>query len=613
MADFRRWILAFAALVLVVGSVVPASAQTNGPQVSCSVNTAVTPTLRSAGYTELVGDILLVCQGVPGYTVVNAPADVPQADISVSFGATLGTPTIGQGLDALLLVDDPSPANQTVCTTPNNGLLCPVVGDGGQTYNQPGRYNVFQGIPGGPAGVGHSITFLGVPVDPPVTGSLTYRITNIRIQAPSVPGGAFGLTPVYAFVSTSSSTSITITQTTQPIVGYVAPGLTFSATGTNPQFLQCQSYSNTTVGTLVFAEGFPNAFKNQNAVGGQTTPGLVYYSESGLQVVIPAVGTTGLATSATELEAVISNIPAGVQVWVDTSYTDPVSGISATLVLPTPPIATSGNETEILDTTGNADTVFGSVTAVWAITATGSNPLAFPASLQFNVYTSFTGAPGAGGGSPATSITAYAQGGFYPQEASAPAATFSGPIPQFVLGVSPAAPGQSLFTVSLCQTVLLFPFYTDAGSGGNPLFDTGFAISNTSLDNLPVGAAQQTGTCTVTFYGNGGIATSIGPAPNTPGTYTSAPITPGETWAFGLTPIDTTYPSATFTGTTGYAIAICNFQYAHGYTFVSDFGLRNFAAAYLALVIPDAPRSPSPFLCASYGGCYGQPGEQLVH
>ena len=37
----------------------------------------------------------------------------------------------------------------------------------------------------------------------------------------------------------------------------------------------------------------------------------------------------------------------------------------------------------------------------------------------------------------------------------------------------------------------------------------------------------------------------------------------------------------------GYVIAVCNFQYAHGFAFVSDVGARNLAMGYLALVVPD--------------------------
>ena len=38
----------------------------------------------------------------------------------------------------------------------------------------------------------------------------------------------------------------------------------------------------------------------------------------------------------------------------------------------------------------------------------------------------------------------------------------------------------------------------------------------------------------------------------------------------------------------GYMIAVCNFQFAHGYASVTDVGVRNIMAAYLALVIGNA-------------------------
>ena len=33
--------------------------------------------------------------------------------------------------------------------------------------------------------------------------------------------------------------------------------------------------------------------------------------------------------------------------------------------------------------------------------------------------------------------------------------------------------------------------------------------------------------------------------------------------------------------------AVCNFQYAHGFAFISDVGARNLAMGYLAVVIDD--------------------------
>ena len=36
----------------------------------------------------------------------------------------------------------------------------------------------------------------------------------------------------------------------------------------------------------------------------------------------------------------------------------------------------------------------------------------------------------------------------------------------------------------------------------------------------------------------------------------------------------------------GYIIAVCNFQFAHGFAFISDLGARNLAMGYLGLVLP---------------------------
>jgi len=40
-------------------------------------------------------------------------------------------------------------------------------------------------------------------------------------------------------------------------------------------------------------------------------------------------------------------------------------------------------------------------------------------------------------------------------------------------------------------------------------------------------------------------------------------------------------------GFQGYIIAVCNFQFAHGFAFISDLGARNLAMGYLALVLPN--------------------------
>jgi hypothetical protein len=471
-ADLRRGTLAFATLVLVIGSAVPASAQ-----LSCTPSAPVTPTLRQEGLTELVGDILLDCTAVPGSGPTPVGQPIPQANITVSFGATLlSTPTVGGGLDALLLVDDPSPpGNQTPCPFPTNAVLCQVKGDGGQTFNEPGKYNVFQGIPGQPGP--NSITFLGVPVDPAAAGLRIYRITNVRIQGPSVVG-AGGLIPVSAFVTPSGG--ITIAQNNPLIAGFVTTGLNVTAATANTPLLQCQTYGPppVAVGSVTFAENFANAFKIQGAPGTQTMPGRVYNTESGLQVTLVPGTATGQATQGTEFQTVIANIPSGVQVYVDAAATDSAGGVAS---LVSPSIANSGQVMVIDNETGAPV----SQTVVWQVTAADAAALD---SFTFNIYVSFTGAPG----SPATGVTTV-KSGFSPQE---PAWTGGNPIPQF--GSQYNSSAANLFTVSPCAPMITTASplasgtqgaaysQTLAASGGTPPYSWLLALGPAPV-NLPAG------------------------------------------------------------------------------------------------------------------------------
>jgi hypothetical protein len=645
MADFRRWILAFAALVLVLGSVVPASAQYG---VVCSTSAGVAPTLRNEGFTELVGDIVLTCSKAQGAVSTPAGTTVGQANITVNIGAntsitsrTLPVPTglsAPQGVtltEALLLVDDPQPAVQNPCTNPfNPTVICAVTGNGfGSEFTAaPAAKNVFQGILGlgGPGANASTITFLGVPVDPPATGTLTYRITNIRVDATNIAQGI----PVTALVTSSGSTSIGIVagQDTA-VVGYSTTGLKQDipnygpvVAGLVPSFLECESSPLTKIGVATFTENFATAFKVITSPGNaqpwvapigyplspQNVPGTVYNSEGGLQIQINGSSTIGVADHGTRLAVQILNVPPGAIIYADTWAQSPASygctdpGVSnagcalvsdATLVTTTstgttPTPADPGMNAAILpalidNSLGTAPT---SGWIVWEVTNTNSSAID---TLAFNIYASFVGQPN--NTLPNKPTTAY--GGFYPTAGSATASEL---IPTFSSTLSQGqAPGTTLFTASQCVTYLLFPYITDAAG-----FDTGIAISNTSMDVLGT-TPQNTGSCSVNFYSGGALALPV---------YTTAVIPGGGTDAFTLAGLDTNYP-ATPAVPFGYAIATCNFQYAHGYSFVSDYQLEHFAAAYLALVIPDAtPRTAQPFLCSSGAlTCTKETGEQLVH
>jgi len=152
----------------------------------------------------------------------------------------------------------------------------------------------------------------------------------------------------------------------------------------------------------------------------------------------------------------------------------------------------------------------------------------------------------------------------------APTAT-STTIPSFV---DPnAATPQNAFTLSQCKTTLLFPFVTSASG-----FDTGIAIANTTQDTY--GTTAQTGSCAFTLYGHPTPVPTIPAAAFNTATGTTGTVGAGDALSFAL--------SQYAQGFTGYMIAVCNFQYAHGFAFVADWTstLQSSAMGYLALVLP---------------------------
>jgi hypothetical protein len=116
-------------------------------------------------------------------------------------------------------------------------------------------------------------------------------------------------------------------------------------------------------------------------------------------------------------------------------------------------------------------------------------------------------------------------------------------------------------------------------------FDTGLAIANTSSDPFAAnlgGATAQAGTCTLNFYGSG--------APS-PSNVTTANVPTGTVYVQAL--------SGIAAGFQGYMIAYCQFQFAHGFAFITD-GVGasgGLSQGYLAGVIPDVnqiARGPNP-------------------
>jgi len=610
MADFRKWMIALFVLALFAGL---ASAQTT--QYTCSATAAVPPQLRGEGYTELVGDIVLNCNGgtavTPGSTAnitVYMPVTVTSRLLSTS-SISGQTPS-----EALLLLGvggvEPNPTTPgwlpTPCGFPFNGA-----GPGG--CSPWAGQNIFQGV-----SYGQAVTFYGVPVLAPASigaAPTTYRITNVRINANALNSGAF--TGVTAAVSISGSTSVTLNQSLLT-VGYVSTSLSTSvktATGGTISssaitYNQCSSTPSKSTSppvaleTVRFSEIQGSAFKVRGTTT-QTTPGNIYATESGLTETgvtgtNSGTGSTyyaGYADWGTRLKAVFNNIPSGVTIYVST--TNLASGDVAVMA-PTlaaaqaanssyaqlivsetspdsgslPPLLTQVGTTGVAPGIGYVPltNVNGSATAVWEVTNALANTLETDDFGVFLSYASTTTAnlPTIG---TATVNLSYAPvpdatSGFT-AATGAQASTVLG-IPRFA---DTSTAGNAL-TIVICQTALLYPYVTEIGG-----FDTGLAVANTSSD--PFGTSAQTGYCTINWYGTAAPATN----PGFVGSAGYQTTTPTSSQLIANGTIQAWATSVNAPGFNGYVIAVCNFQYAHGFAFVSDLGARNLAMGYLAIVM----------------------------
>jgi hypothetical protein len=584
MVDFRRVVTALAVLALLTGFAVTASAQV--PAFVCVQGAAVPPLVRAEGVTELVGDIVLNCQnGTP----VAADATIPTANFDVFIGNANVTSRIisGSTTEALLLVDEPAVGAMIGGGAAGCGTSCL----GGAATNP----NVFQGVLTGP----NRVTFYGVPINPPgTTATRIFRITNIRVNA-----NAFGVTSglaapnqVLAYTSISGSTSLPVTNLGSQIVGYVLQGLTSSLrnaasddSASGLSVIQCVDLSTGSgTRTLRFTEGFATSFKTQGTLGGptvQTQVGNVYNTESGLTVNptgLPAGSTNiGVASYGTRLKAAFRNIPSGVNVYVSlTSVTNTSSTASAVLIsgsggeqaanpagtvnTPTTQSGTSFSSTYYavpLDSTGAGQ-------AVWEVTT--ASPLAIE-NVDVRVLLSFSANPN--NNTPPAGVQGTVTQSFAPTGSGSSwiSASSSLPIPRFV----DLSSARNIIIINLCQTTLLFPFVSNAGG-----FDTGLSIANTSI--ITAGATGQTGQCTMTFFGSGAPSPAPFPAASDPIEFGTV----GVGIASQLAP-----------GFVGYVVAVCNFQYAHGFAFVqSSVGYNPSTAAmgYLALVLgaPARPQNP---------------------
>jgi len=345
--------------------------------------------------------------------------------------------------------------------------------------------------------------------------------------------------------------------------------LSVSVTSPATNFTQCNSTptAGSTVTSLTIKELVNTAFKSPNVTTGtlggvnNNTPGQWY--QNGLntesQTVLSSVPATftnqlsgvtpGQGDSATRIRVNFSNIPAGV------TLTLPVSIGTSCGATPT--------SCAVATTSGDVGS-FSAATSSVVLTSSGSVTYQVVGqsgtlidSFSVPIIVTYTYTP------PSTPSvgTILVSATYAPTSAEVTTLNPTFGVPRFA-DTSVLTP---LFTIVACQTDLLFTFMTNQAG-----FDTGFEIANTSTD--PFGTAAQNGTCTLNWYGSG-------PAAGT--ATTTASIASGSAY--------TSLVSVAAAGFQGYMIAVCNFQFGHGFAFISDgYGQpgRGLSQGYLASVIP---------------------------
>lgn len=543
----------------------------------CRVNAGVPSLIRAEGFTEQVGDLLVICTGgVAGQTrTVNL-----QLFLNTNVTSRIVS---GDQTEALLIVDE-------------------LAGPSSAVYQGVRAFNTET-----------SLVWPNVTLVEPGEGQRVLRFTNVRANAAALGASAgFIPTSVAAFIAASPAQSLAFTNP-QQVVAYVARGLAFDTRACNgsdaadeaARLFGCLGENNSGTRDLIgdtsgnirfsvrFSEGFQSAFKPRIAENQiPSVPGNSYASESGfIRNTSDLPYAVGGATTGTRLMARFTNIPAGVRLFATTGPSfGSSSGIQAAFVgSGTPAISGVGQPSPVTPVPSSA-TLFcpvaggaglpavelpvtnGTASAVWEITAAdpGVNENAvFGIGVAYSPDLS-TGTPGIGGASVAGSFApAYAAG------SGAERASNILPIPRFQENTSAV----SAFRINSCSTTLLFP-YVVSKSG----FDTGLAIANTSQDPFANATERlQSGRCTLHFFGRD--ASGNKPASQ----QTDRAVAPGETvtmvlssgGGLGLTGV---------TGFQGYVMAQCDFLYAHGFAFLTDgpIGSAQVAEGYLALVLDAA-------------------------
>ena len=550
MADFKLKLFALA-------SVASAFAGMAYGQTTCNSGAAIAPVanavfIRAEGKTEQVADLTITCDKVASN---GGPLSVT---VFLSPSVSITSANVGS-----------SPKSEATALS----------------TGQAGAPAANLAIQAQGTVSGNSVVFNLASTPIAAAGTFTITVTNIKIDATQLPASTGVPTAITETIFVGGAGVVPAVLSTTPAVAFVTNGIggIKSTLSTDPSKGPgsnsiCQSiFSATGNFNVVFGEGFGNSFKLQGSAAGNAAPNSWFTNNTETGYGYAPTGGTNTATTGTRVKIVFNNIPANITFYVPVAVTatapgtgqmvltasetgafSAVAGSTANGAPGAPDTKTAGSGTGAALTVSN-----GSATAIYEYRGVGGLAAASDSTQEsFATLVSMVASSGAVP-APAGAITATVS--FAPIGASAN-------VPNFVSGASTATVNGSNFTA--CSTTLLFPFVTNQLG-----FDTGLAIANTSSDLLNGGtkstAAAASGTCSLTFFGSGAPAAAV-PTPS---------VTTGTTYAATA--------SSLAPGFQGYAIASCNFLYAHGFAFVSlNLGSNTGAAmGYLADVLTSDRKS----------------------
>jgi len=615
MADFRKWFMVIAVVLLAAAS---ASAQSQITTIPCTTSAQV-PLMRDGAITDYIGEVDLACDATQVTGV---------ASVTVQFVLAVNS-TVTNAVDSSM--------------TAMAGVAVQ------QAVKPQAIWHTVQGIVWQTNGnTNNALRFPHVVL--PMGTTFIVRFFNVRVSSLAL-SGLWNGTQVFALVAanTENPTGYTVGFTNQPaegiLVGVVQPTMKFALTDCNGKaatanisFQQCVDYplnsDEDDIGSLAapvygvtFTEQYQTFFKNLVEEDGATIgPGTLVpngpkicdtdhggvgdKSVMGDVPPIPSCSTGAWVSNGTRLLAqfaVPDALVGKVHIWVSRYQTASTTGAMASLATRTSALGwgldsistdgrirsctakggASGNrwvelpdaatETAAWEMTSDDLAVMDDITFAWAITYQESQLPSLPIGSSYAPITlSGTMAPITDGGDPV------------------PVPISSKPVVRFNLKPIPAS---VQVTIDHCVTNLLFPYVTNVVG-----FETGIAIANTSLDNVnfaspkktpvPFPTTPQAGPCNLYLFGSASAVSMANDDVKNPAgavmaiaSATTASVPAGEVFADTLTTIFNLNGGKTPVTLSGYVIARCDFQFGHGYAYlVNPSGAPQ---GYMALVIPD--------------------------